>query len=126
MCKVTLKHNPVKKLAPLTTRSGSLRFASATEQSTTLLNSTPKRTGQNPEIISQETIYHGILARTSSRYQASVKMLWKPSEDDLAPWTACRQNDLRADQPYQPTRTPVHHLHQQAVAMTNLSRTQQT
>ena len=38
---------------------------------------------------------------------------------DNTPWTACRQYDLRADQPYQLTRTPVQHLHQQAVAMTN-------
>ena len=38
------------------------------------------------------------------------------------PWTACRQNDLTADQPLKPTRTPVQHPYQQAMAMTNLSR----
>ena len=46
--------------------------------------------------------------------------------DQQTPWTACCQNDLTADQPYQQTRTPVHHPHQQAEAMMNSSRTQQT
>ena len=31
--------------------------------------------------ISQEVIYHGTLARTSSRYQVFEKLLWKLSED---------------------------------------------
>ena len=38
---------------------------------------------------------------------------------ERTPRTACCQNDLRADRPYQPTRTRVHHLHQQAMAMMN-------
>ena len=37
--------------------------------------------------------------------------------DQQTPWTACHQNGPRADQLCQPTRTPVHHLHQQAVAV---------
>ena len=40
----------------------------------TLQNSTSKRTGQNPESIFQEAIYHGILARTSSRYLTIDKL----------------------------------------------------
>ena len=40
------------------------------QPSTTSQNSTPKREGQIPESISQEVIYHGTLARTSSRYQS--------------------------------------------------------
>ena len=38
-------------------------------------------------------------------------------------WLGCRQNDHSADQPYKPTRMSVHHLHQQAVAMTNSGQT---
>ena len=51
------------------------------QPSTTLQNSTPKLAGQNPESISQQAIYRGILARTSSRYQVFEKLLWKPIED---------------------------------------------
>ena len=58
---------PVRNRAPLTARSSSL--------------STLKLAGQNPESISQEAIYHGTPARTSSRYQVFEKLLWKPSED---------------------------------------------
>ena len=43
--------------------------------STRLQNSTPKLAGQNTESISQEAIYHGTLARTSSRYQVFEKLL---------------------------------------------------
>ena len=39
------------------------------------------------------------------------------------PWNSCHQNNTRADQLLQPTRTPVHHLHQQEVTVTNSSRT---
>ena len=49
--------------------------------STTLRTITPKRSGKNPETIPQEVIYHGILPRTFSRYQAFKKPLWKQSED---------------------------------------------
>ena len=49
--------------------------------STTLQNSTPKLAGQTPESISQEAVYHGILAMTSLRYQAVEKLLLKQSED---------------------------------------------
>ena len=41
------------------------------------------------------------------------------SDDEQTPFTARHQNDPRADQPCQPTRTPVPDLHQQAVAVTN-------
>ena len=40
-----------------------------------------KTAGQKSESISQEAIYHGTLARTSSRYQVFEQLLWKPSED---------------------------------------------
>ena len=43
--------------------------------------STPVRTGNKPERISQEAIYRGLFARTSSRYHVFQKLLWKPSED---------------------------------------------
>ena len=79
MSKVTLKHTPVRKREPLTTRSSSLRRVSAAEHHTQ--NSTPKLAGQTSESISQEAIYHGTLARSSSRYQVFEKLLWKPSED---------------------------------------------
>ena len=68
----------VKNLRPLTTQFSSLRCVSAI---TTLQNSTPKLAGQTPESISQEATYHGILARTSSRYKAFEKLLWKLSQD---------------------------------------------
>ena len=45
-------------------------------------------------------------------------------EDQQTPCTACHQNEPRADQLCQPTRTPVHQIHQQAAAVTNSSRTQ--
>ena len=38
--------------------------------------------------------------------------------DQQTPWTARQQNDPRADHLCQPTHTPVHHLHQQAGAVT--------
>ena len=76
---------PVKKLEPLTTRSSSLRRVSAAEHHAKEEYS-PKQAGQNPKNISQEAIHHGILPRTSSRYQdQDTKSLrscsWKPSED---------------------------------------------
>ena len=61
------------------TRSSNLKCVSA--PSTTLEERTPNWAGQNPESIFQEAINHGILSRTSSRYQAFEKLLWKPSED---------------------------------------------
>ena len=48
---------------------------------TKLQNSTRNLPRQNPESISQGAIYHKMLDRTSSRYQAFEKLLWKPSED---------------------------------------------
>ena len=56
----------VTKLPRLTTLSCSLRCLLAEHCSTVR---TTKRTRHNPESISQEAIYHGILARTFSRYQ---------------------------------------------------------
>ena len=50
------------------------------QPNTTLQYSTSKLAGQNPESISQGVVYHEILARTSSRYQAFVNLLWNPSE----------------------------------------------
>ena len=71
---------PVKKLAPLTTRFSSLRCVSAAEHQTAeQYYKTFKTKHLN---ISQEAIYHGTIARTSSRYQAVEKLLWKQSEDD--------------------------------------------
>ena len=49
---------------------------------TSLYNSTPKLAGQNPEGISQEVIYPGTFARTSSSYQVFEKLLLNPSEED--------------------------------------------
>ena len=53
------------------------------QPSTTLQNSTLKRAGLNPESISEEAIYHGIVASTFSRYiyRAFEKLLWKPIVD---------------------------------------------
>ena len=69
---------PVKTLAPLTTRSSSLRCVSAAEHYVAAQYS---RTGRTIlQNISQEAIYHGILARTS-RCKAFEKLLWKQSED---------------------------------------------
>ena len=51
------------------------------QPSTELPNITPKRAVQNPKSISQEEIYHGILAWTSLRYQEFEKLPWKPSKD---------------------------------------------
>ena len=48
---------------------------------TTLQNSTTNPAGHNPKSMSQEAVYHGILARTSLRYQVIEKLLWKQSED---------------------------------------------
>ena len=70
---------PVWNQAPLTARSSSLRCEWLL--STTLKNSSPKWTGQNPKSISQEAIYHETLDRTSSRYQVFEKLFWKLSED---------------------------------------------
>ena len=56
---------PVKNLAPLTTRSSSLRCVSAAEHHTAEQYSTPKLVGQNARSISQKLIYHGTLIRTS-------------------------------------------------------------
>ena len=70
---------PVKKLSPLTTRSSSLRCVSAAEHQTEEQYSKTGKT--KPYSISQEAVYHGILARISSRYQAVEKLLWKKSED---------------------------------------------
>ena len=72
MSKATFKHTPVRNRAPLTTRFCSLRCVYR-QPSTTLQNSTPKRARQRPESSSQEAMYHGILARTSSRYQVLRK-----------------------------------------------------
>ena len=58
-------------MAPQTTQSSSLMCVSAAE------HHIAKQAEQNPESISQETVYHRILARTSSRYQAVEKLLWK-------------------------------------------------
>ena len=71
---ISLKHIPVRKRAPLTTRSGSLRRGSA--GGTTLQNSTLKQAGQNTESISQEVIYHWILARTSTSHRVFEKLQW--------------------------------------------------
>ena len=57
---------PVKKLAPLTTRSSTLRCVSADEHYTAEQHSKTGRT--KPRSIFQEAIYPGILARTSTRY----------------------------------------------------------
>ena len=38
----------------------------------------------------------------------------------------CCQNDLAADRPYRPASSPVHHTQQQAEAITNSSRMQQS
>ena len=46
----------------------------------TLQNSIPKLAGQNPECVSKEAIYHGILTITSSKYKAFEKLLLKPNE----------------------------------------------
>ena len=70
--------SPVKKLAPLTTRS-SQRSVSAAECHTAEQYSKPGKA--KPPNISQEAVYHGILARTSSRYQAVENLLWNQSED---------------------------------------------
>ena len=51
------------------------------QPSTTLQNSTSKWAGENHESLSQEAIYLGINAKTSSRYPAFKILLWKPSED---------------------------------------------
>ena len=66
---------PVRNLAPLTARSSSLRCVSAAKHRTAEQCSTPA--GQKSKSISQEVIYHGTLARTSSRYQ----VFEKPSKD---------------------------------------------
>ena len=79
MSNVTIKQTPVRKLALLTTRSSSLRCVSAAEHPSA--EQSPKQARQTPESISQEAIYHGILARTSSRYHVFEKLLWKQSED---------------------------------------------
>ena len=82
MSNVTLKYTPVRKRAPLTTRrtrSNSLRCVSAAAHRTA--DSTPNRGGQNPESISEDAIYHGILEKTSPRYHVFKKLLWKSSED---------------------------------------------
>ena len=47
------------------------------QPNTPLQNSIPKLSRQNPKSISRLAIYHGILARTSSRYQVFEKLLWK-------------------------------------------------
>ena len=78
----TQTHIPIKKLAPLTIRSmQQFKVCICSRAPHCMKNSTPKRAGQNPERISQEAIYYGILAWTSSRYQAFEKLLWKPGED---------------------------------------------
>ena len=79
MCNVTFKHTPVKKQAPLTTQSNSLRCVLAAEHHTA--ESTQKLVRQNPKSISQGSIYHGMLTKASSGYQVFEKLLWKLSKD---------------------------------------------
>ena len=69
----------VKKLAPLTTQSSSLRCMCIVSRAPHCRTVFQNR--QEKKNISEEAIYHGILARTSSRYLAFEKLFWKPSED---------------------------------------------
>ena len=80
MRNVTQNTTPVRKLAPLTTRSSSLRCVSAADHHTAEQYTT-KRLGQNLERISQEEINHGIHAMASSRQQDTKQLLRKPGED---------------------------------------------
>ena len=75
---ITLNTPPGRNRSPPTARSSSLRCVSADEHHTPEQYS--KRTCQNPESISREAIYHGALARTSSRCHVFEKLVWKPSE----------------------------------------------
>ena len=77
MCNITLKHTPV--YTPLITWTSSLKCVSAAEHHTAEIS--PKRAGQTFERISQEVIYHGILANASLKYQRRAKMLLKSHLD---------------------------------------------
>ena len=80
MSNVANKHTHSQKTGTTDYTIHKFNYGVCRQQSTTMQNSTPKLAGQNPESISQEAIYHGILARTL-RYQVVEKLLWKPSED---------------------------------------------
>ena len=76
MFKVTLKHTPrLRDWQHLV--HGPVVQGVHQQPSTTLQNSTPIRARQNYESIS----HHGIFAKTSSRYNAFQRLLWKPNED---------------------------------------------
>ena len=75
MRNVTLKHTPVRNWAPLTARSSSLRCVSAAKHYTAE-QYFKKGQEKNLGSISQEVIYHGTLARTSSTYQVFKKLLY--------------------------------------------------
>ena len=75
---------PVRNRAPLAAWSSSLKGVYH-QPSTALKNTTAKTTGQNSESIFQEAIYHGTLARTSSRYQVFEKLIWR-SREDASQW----------------------------------------
>ena len=72
---------PLRKQAPLTTRSSSLRSVSAAEHHTAEQYSQTGRTNPQKHLPRSNIQYHRILARTSSRYQFFEKLLWKPRED---------------------------------------------
>ena len=51
---------------------------------------------------------------TRPEHKGGKTWRWMTSEwhiNSLPAWTACCQNNRTADQPYQPTHTPVHHPH---------------
>ena len=61
--------------------SNSFRCVSAAEHHTAeQYSKTDRRKPRKNQRITQEEIYHGILARTSSRFQTFKKLLWKKSE----------------------------------------------
>ena len=72
--------NRVKKLAPLTTRSSSLRCVLAAKHHTAELYSKNSLTKQRKQL-PIEAIYLGISARNSRSNQAIEKLLWKLIED---------------------------------------------
>ena len=68
---------------------------------------------------------------TRATFDLNAKVLslgdgWQVSSGSTDSLDCLRQNYLTAVRPYQPTHTPVHHPHQQTVAMANSSQTQQT